>query len=37
MDKILDAVLMKDTAPRSTIALTYGIAGVIAGLIFFKE
>lgn len=32
MDKITDALMLKDTAPRSTVAITYGLIGLIVGV-----
>lgn len=37
MNKITDALLLKDEAPRSHVALTYGIAGLIVGVLFLSN
>lgn len=34
MDKLVDAALLKESAPRSHIAMTYGIAGLMVGMLF---
>lgn len=34
MDKITNAVLLRNDAPRSHVALTYGIAGILVGVLF---
>lgn len=37
MNKITDALLLKDEVPRSHVALTYGIAGLIVGALFLSN
>lgn len=36
MNQILDPLLLKDTASRGQVALVYGIAGLLVGVLFFN-
>lgn len=36
MNKITDALTLKDTAPRSHVAMVYGIGGLIIGTLFLS-
>lgn len=33
MEKLTDAVLLKETAPRGTVAIVYGVAGLLIGML----
>lgn len=34
MDTLTNAIMLRNEAPRSHIALTYGIAGLLVGMLF---
>lgn len=37
MEKITDALMLKETAPRSNVAITYGLIGLIVGVVFLSD
>jgi len=37
MNQILDPLLLKETASRGQVAITYGIIGLLVGVLFFNS
>lgn len=37
MNQVTDALLLKDTASRASIAITYGIIGLVVGTMFLNK
>lgn len=37
MDTLTNAILLKDAAPRSHVAVAYGVAGLLVGILVFGK